>query len=86
MLNFHSAVTPLLHRSSSIANDTCIILNGLAQQCLMIGMALASNDLQFKDYESSFHASVVSKIEHLGTDLPQEVFTMFLEKVYKRNK
>ena len=41
---------------------------------------------QFKDYESSFHASVVSKIEHLGTDLPQEVFTMFLEKVYKRNK
>merc|ERR1719330_914183 len=40
---------------------------------------------QFRDYESNFYQSVVSKIDSVSEEFPKEVFTTFLDKVYKRN-
>ena len=39
----------------------------------------------FRDYESDFYQSVMSKIDSVSDEFPKEVFTTFLDKVYKRN-
>jgi len=39
---------------------------------------------QFKLYEQEFYMSVIEKINSVNDDFPKEVFTAFLEKVYKR--
>ena len=39
----------------------------------------------FRDYESDFYQSVTSKIDSVSDEFPKEVFTTFLDKVYKRN-
>ena len=40
---------------------------------------------KFRDYESNFYQSVVSKIDSVSDEFPKEVFTTFLDKVYKRS-
>ena len=40
---------------------------------------------QFRDYEDSFYKSVVQKIDGVENEFPKEVFTAFLQKVYRRN-
>ena len=39
---------------------------------------------QFLNYEEEFYNSVIHKINNVGNEFPKEVFTLFLEKVYRR--
>merc|ERR1719270_3111463 len=40
---------------------------------------------QFRDYEKNFYTSVVKKIDDVEAEFPKEVFTAFLQKVYRRS-